>query len=108
MEELKKSRKSYRQKITRIKTWIDRNFESEIDHYQFQLRGDELMNYFKHYDEIQTAIEEIDIDGRETEHRDEIESSYFNVLAKIKRKLSQLTASSGNVLTISVILNVTT
>lgn len=103
MDALLKSRSRAKAAITRIQTWVASNKGKEPNVNAFTLRFDSLRGQIDAYSEIQDQIEDLDVDEKDTENRQDIEDKCFSILAELRSEIDRLNAPNSEIIeTISV------
>lgn len=83
MDKLIKRRSTIKSSITKIETFVLKNEkDKKVDVNEFVVREEHLVKAIEEYGEIQTQIEEHD--AAQESDRDEIETKYFSLVAKIR------------------------
>ncbi|XP_072403248.1 uncharacterized protein [Diabrotica undecimpunctata] len=94
MEELKKSRKSLKARLTRISNWFSINKDCETIDLLLEKQS-QLALHFSEYEKIQQQIEGLDDSELDSQESIEFEEKYTNTLVNIK---IQIKALSNNIL----------
>lgn len=87
LEALIKQRATYKGKFSRIISWYNKNSNSEQDFMEFQVRENSLIQAFQNYETVDLEIEQNDPSKKDA---DSVEDKYFSCLAKLKRKILEL------------------
>lgn len=88
MEGLIAQRGRHKSTMTRVETWYNKNKDTLTDPTEFSLRSECLIKAFNDYNVIQDEIE-IEDETQETD-RETVENKFFNLLAAIKNKITEL------------------